>query len=129
MKNIEIIIRELQKMISDTESQEVIKVLKDARNALIKIYTEVEENKLKETEQKLIETLKPTYNQMNEKDLDIERNKTNKEYKNQLCCYNGEVLTLTSLYMRFRRARMPNPDIEAKKYLIGGNNEKDKRGL
>ena len=42
MKNIEIIlsIRELQKMISDTESQEVVKVLKEARNALIKIYAD-----------------------------------------------------------------------------------------
>ena len=42
MKNIEIIlaIRELQKMISDTETPEVIKVLKDARNALIKIYAD-----------------------------------------------------------------------------------------
>ena len=42
MKNIEIIlaIRELQKMISNTETPDVIKVLKDARNALIKIYTE-----------------------------------------------------------------------------------------
>ena len=42
LKNVEIIlsIRELQKMISDTESQEVIKVLKEARNALIKIYAE-----------------------------------------------------------------------------------------
>ena len=42
MKNIEIIlaIRELQKMISDTETQEIIKVLKQARNALIKIYAE-----------------------------------------------------------------------------------------
>ena len=42
MKNIEIIlsIRELQKMISDTESQDVIKILKDARNALIKIYAD-----------------------------------------------------------------------------------------
>ena len=42
MKNIEIIlsIRELQKMISNTESQEVIKVLKEARNALIKIYAD-----------------------------------------------------------------------------------------
>ena len=42
LKNIEIIlaIRELQKMISNTETQEVIKVLKQARNALIKIYTE-----------------------------------------------------------------------------------------
>ena len=42
IKNIEIIlaIRDLQKMISDTESQEVIKILKQARNALIKIYAE-----------------------------------------------------------------------------------------
>ena len=45
MKNIEIIlsIRELQKMISDTESQEVIRVLKEARNALIKIYADNKE--------------------------------------------------------------------------------------
>ena len=45
MKNIEIIlsIRELQKMISDTESQEVIKVLKEARNVLIKIYADNKE--------------------------------------------------------------------------------------
>ena len=45
MKNIEIIlaIRELQKMISDTETPEVIKVLKDARNALIKIYADNKE--------------------------------------------------------------------------------------
>ena len=40
MKNIEIIlaIRDLQKMISDTETQEVVRILKHARNALIKIY-------------------------------------------------------------------------------------------
>ena len=45
MKNIEIIlsIRELQKMISDTETQEVVKVLKEARNALIKIYADNKE--------------------------------------------------------------------------------------
>lgn len=45
LKNIEIIlaIRELQKMISDTETQEVIKVLKEARNALIKIYADNKE--------------------------------------------------------------------------------------
>ena len=47
-KNIEIIltIRELQKMISDTESQEIARVLKQARNALIKIYTEDDEQEL-----------------------------------------------------------------------------------
>ena len=50
MKNIEIIlaIRELQKMISDTESQEIIKVLKEARNALIKIYAEDDKQELQQ---------------------------------------------------------------------------------
>lgn len=45
IKNIEIIlaIRELQKMISETETQDVVKVLKDTRNALIKIYADNKE--------------------------------------------------------------------------------------
>ena len=45
MKNIEIIlaIRELQKMISDTETQEIARILKEARNSLIKIYAEDKE--------------------------------------------------------------------------------------
>lgn len=45
MKNIEIIlaIRDLQKMISNTESSDIIKVLKDARNNLIKIYADNKE--------------------------------------------------------------------------------------
>ena len=45
MKNIEIIlaIRDLQKMISNTEAQEIVRVLKEARNSLIKIYTEDKE--------------------------------------------------------------------------------------
>ena len=44
-KNIEIIlaIRDLQKMISDTESQDVVRALKNARNALIKIFAEDKE--------------------------------------------------------------------------------------
>ena len=45
MKNIEIIlaIRELQKMISDTETQDVVRVLKEARNALIKMHVDNKE--------------------------------------------------------------------------------------
>ena len=45
IKNIEIIlaIRDLQKMLSDTETQDVVKVLKEARNALIKMYAEDKE--------------------------------------------------------------------------------------
>ena len=44
-KNIEIIlaIRDLQKMISNTETPDIIKVLKIARNNLIKIYAEDKE--------------------------------------------------------------------------------------
>ena len=46
------------------------------------ILAEVEEGKLKEAEQKFIETLNPAYNQMNAKGLDIERyNKYKKEYE------------------------------------------------
>ena len=50
LKNIEMIlaIRELQKMVSDTESEEVIKILKQARNALIKIYAEDDSEKVKQ---------------------------------------------------------------------------------
>ena len=47
-----------------------------------------------------------------------------KEYNNQLCCYNGEILTLCALSKRFQRAGIPHPQIEAKKYLL--NNIKDK---
>ena len=48
MKNIEIIlaIRDLQKMISNTETQEVVRVLKQARNALIKIYADDDKQEL-----------------------------------------------------------------------------------
>ena len=151
------------------------------------VIAEVEAEQLKETEQKFIETLKPTYNQMNAKGLNIERYKEyNKEYKkeyqktdkfkeyqkeyhktekfkeyqreyqreyqkeyhktekfkeyqreyqksdkfkehqkefykeynNQLCSYNGELLTLCALSKRFQRAGIPHPQIEAKKYLL-----------
>ena len=41
-----------------------------------------------------------------------------KEYNNQLCSYNGEVLTLCALAKRFRRAGIPHPTAEAKKFII-----------
>ena len=113
---------------------------------VFEILAEVEIEKLKETEQKFIETLKPTYNQMNAKGLNVERfkewlkeymkeyrktdkykkserykesrRKSCKKYDNQLCCYNNEILTLCALSMRFRRAGIPHSTTEAKKYLI-----------
>ena len=46
------------------------------------------------------------------------RKEYDKKYKNQLCCYNGEVLTLCALSTRFQRAGIPHPTQEAKKYLL-----------
>lgn len=83
------------------------------------VIAEVEVESLKETEQHFIETLKPTYNDRNSKGWDIERYKEwNNQYKNQLCCYNGEKLTLNALYQRFEKAGISNPIKESKKYLI-----------
>ena len=130
------------------------------------ILAEVEIDKLKETEQQFIETLKPIYNRYNAKGIDVERykeyqkeyqeeyrktdkskeyqkeyqkeyRKTDKskeyqkqyqkqyqlEYNSQLCLYNGQTLTLKALYQRFWRRGIPHPVKEAKKYLIGGNDD------
>ena len=114
-------------------------------NFVFEIVEEVEIEKLKETEQQLIETLKPTYNQINANGWDTERHKetkkkyeksdkykesqrkyqqsnkykeSHKKYDNQLCFYNGETMTLNALRQRFRKAGIPHPVIEAKKYLI-----------
>ena len=99
---------------------------------VFEILAEVEENFLKEKEQQFIETLKPTYNRCNAKGLNVERykeyeksdkrkeshKKSSKKYKNQLCYYNGQTLTLHALSMRFWRAGISNPTQEAKKYLL-----------
>ena len=100
------------------------------------VLAEVEADSLKEMEQRFIETLNPTYNDKNAKGLDIERHKeshrkaskkyekTNKgkeskrKYQSQLCFYSGEVLTLNALSKRFRKAGIPHPMQEAKKYLL-----------
>ena len=105
-------------------------------NFVFEILAEVEADSLKEAEQKFIEMLQPTYNSCNAKGWDIERYKKSKKeyektdkgkksrrkaqnkYDNQLCCFNGETLTLAALRMRFCRRGLSNPSIEAKKYLL-----------
>ena len=104
------------------------------------VIEEVEPEKLKEAEQKFIETLKPTYNDRNANGWDFERRKKyNKEYQkeyqktekgketnrkacnkygNQLCFYNGETLTLGALRKRFESQAVEHSTIEAKKYLL-----------
>ncbi len=47
--------------------------------------------------------------------------KSQNKYQNQLCSYNGEILTLGTLSKRFQRAGIDHPTIEAKKYLIKDN--------
>ena len=94
----------------------------------LEILEEVEIGNLKDKEQQFIETLKPTYNNNNAKGLDVKRyiethRKASNNYESQLCCYNNEVLTLATLSMRFIRAGIDHPTIEAKKYLIGGNDD------
>ena len=103
---------------------------------VFEILAEVEADKLKDAEQKFIETLKPAYNNYYAKGLDIERKKKTqkeyektdkckkynkkykKEYNNQLCSYNGELLKLCALSKRFQRAGIEHPTQEAKKYLL-----------
>lgn len=105
-------------------------------NFVFEVLAEVEIEKLKETEQQFIEKLQPTYNNNNAKGWNIERykeyqkeydksdkckeshRKAQKQYNNQLCCYNGETLTLKALASRFSRQGIPHPTLEAKKYLV-----------
>lgn len=92
------------------------------------ILEEVEIDSLKEAEQQFIEKLQPTYNSNRAKGLDVERyikthRKASNNYESQLCCYNNEVLTLATLSMRFIKAGIEHPTLEAKKYLIGDSDD------
>ena len=100
----------------------------------------VMEEYLKQVEQELIEMLKPTYNDRSAKGVNAERRKEAccksfrmyyqsdkgkethykvvRKYKNRLCSYNGETLTLNALSERFRRKGLEHPVLEAKKYLL-----------
>lgn len=100
------------------------------------IFEEAEPYKLKEVEQQFIEKMHPTYNRNRADGCDFERykksqNKYNKsdkgkkshrkaqnKYDNQLCCFNGQTITLAALSMCFRSQGIPHPIIEAKKYLV-----------
>ena len=46
-----------------------------------------------------------------------------KQYYNQLCCFNGETITLCALRERFKRQGIIHSTQEAKRYLIGGNDD------
>lgn len=113
------------------------------------ILAPVEPGYLKQVEQEFIKILKPTYNSIFAKGLDVGKRKesnrkyqqspkgrkarrkylqsekgkdyqkkSTEKYNNRLCLYNGEELTLGALRIRFRRAGVEHPTLEAKKYLI-----------
>ena len=83
------------------------------------ILANVEPDQLKETEQQFIEKLQPIYNNHRAKGLNTERiNRSSKNYRSKLCSYNGETLTLHALALRFQRAGIKHPNLEAKKYLL-----------
>ena len=106
------------------------------------ILAEVEPEHLKEAEQKFIEMMHPTYNSNRANGWDFERYKEHQreyqkeyqieyyqqnrkerqeyqnKYDNQLCRYNGEVLTLCALSTRFKKSGIEHPTKEAKKYLV-----------
>ena len=93
-----------------------------------------ETDKLKEREQYWIEQLNPSYNDRRAKDLDVTRNKkvvedwqkahknrcmsNYKKYYGRLCLYEGKIITLKTLTMRFIRHHIPHPTKMAKKYLL-----------
>lgn len=83
------------------------------------ILANIEPDQLKEIEQQFIEKLQPTYNNHRAKGLNTERiNRYSKNYYSKLCSYNGETLTLRALALRFGRAGIKHPTLEAKKYLL-----------
>ena len=78
---------------------------------------------LKEREQYYIDLLKPIYNNYRANGRDFEREKEyqkkyQKKYESQLCNYNGEILTLNALRIRFYKKGIEHPQLEAKKYLL-----------
>lgn len=83
------------------------------------VIEEVEPGQLKETEQQLIETLKPTYNNRRANRCNCDKHKEcQKEYNNQLCSYNGEIISLATLAKRFQRSGIEHSAKEARKYLV-----------
>lgn len=118
-------------------------------NFRFQILAPVMEEHLKQVEQEFIDLLHPTYNNNRAKDQNVERRKeykkeyqkeymkeykqsesykechrkASRKYKHQLCLYNDETLTLSALAKRFHKAGITHPSLEAKKYLIKGENE------
>lgn len=112
------------------------KLYKDIRkygidNFDISILEEIDDDlDLRAREQYYITLLKPYYNNMKSSCM-TNREEYLKKYReqhygksyyqerdNKLCSYNDEILTFAALRMRFVKAGIEHPSIEAKKYII-----------
>lgn len=63
------------------------------------------------------------YLKQKQKEYNQAHKEERKQYYQQLCCYNGEMLTLRALILRLRRRNIENPTETAKQYLIKGGQE------
>ena len=114
--------------------QQFIETLKPAynnRNANglnIEKHIEYQKEYHQQNREKLREHKREYYQQNREKHIEhqIEYYQQNREkrkeyqnkYNSQLCCYNGETLTLNALRQQFSKAGIAHPTKEAKKYLL-----------
>ena len=88
----------------------------------LQILEETETEHLKEKEQQFIEKLKPTYNDRNANGWNCDKHKEcQNKYNNQLCSYNGEIISLATLAKRFQRSGIEHSAKEARKYLLKKN--------
>ena len=101
------------------KEQEFIEKLKPTYNNIRANGWDFERRKETQKEYQKSEKYKECKKEYNKSDKGKETHKkANNKYYNQLCCYNGETLTLHALSARFSRKGIPHPVIEAKKYLI-----------
>ena len=87
----------------------------DKRKKYMKAYTKSDKGKEAQKKYQKSDKRKETQKKYNKSD---KGRKAKKKYNNQLCCYNGQTLTLSALSTRFRRQGIEHPTIEAKKYLL-----------
>ena len=95
---------------------EKLKPIYNDRNANgwdIERYKEHQIEYYQQNREKHIEHQIEYYQQNREKRIEYQN-----KYQNQLCCYNGETLTLNALVMRFRKSGITHPTKESKKYLL-----------
>ena len=117
------VIAEVEESFLKEKEQEFIETLKPTYNRKRANGFDVERRKKykKEYDKEYKKTNKrKKYNKEYEKTNKRKKYKKeyNKKYRNQLCFYNGEVLTLCALSTRVQRAGILHSTQEAKKYLL-----------